>query len=102
MIFRSPYPEIEIPEIPVASFALRHAERLAGRPALIDGPIGRVLTFGQLADGIRRAAAGLAARGYRKGDVVAIFAPNSLEYAVAFHAIASTGAVAATINPTFT
>jgi acyl-CoA synthetase (AMP-forming)/AMP-acid ligase II len=102
MIFRSPYPEIAIPEIPLTPFALRHAARLADNPALIDGPSGRVLTYGQLAGDVRRAAIGLTRRGYRKGDVVAIFAPNALEYAVAFHAITAIGGVTATINPTFT
>ena len=102
MIFRSPYPELPIPETPMTSFALRHAARLAAQPALIDGPTGRALTYGQLAGDVRRAAAWLAARGYHKGDVLAIFAPNSLEYAVAFHAIAAIGGIAATINPTVT
>src|SRR5215208_5199162 len=101
MIFRSPYPDIEIPESALTPFALRHSERLADRTALIDGPSGRALTFGEFADGVRRAAVGLAARGYRKGDVVAIFAPNSIEYAIAFHAIASIGGIAAPINPSF-
>ena len=102
MIFRSPYPEIEIPEIPVTSFALRNAARLADKPALIDGPSGRMLTFGQFAIEVGRAAAGLADLGFRKGDVIGIFAPNSLEYVVAFHAITSIGGIVATINPTYT
>ena len=50
MIFRSPYPDVEIPELPLTAVALRHAERLADKPALIDGPSGRALTYGQLAE----------------------------------------------------
>jgi acyl-CoA synthetase (AMP-forming)/AMP-acid ligase II len=102
MIFRSPYPDIAIPETPLTPFVLRHAARLADKPALIDGPTGRVLTYRQLADDVERAAAGLAQLGFRKGDVFGILAPNSLEYVVAFHAIASIGGVAAPINPTYT
>ena len=60
MIYRSPYPDVEIPDLPLASFVLRHAERLATKPALIDGPSGRALTYGELADGVRRVASGLA------------------------------------------
>ncbi len=56
MIFRSPYPDIAIPEMPLTSFVLRHAARLANKPALIDGPTGRTLTFGQFAEDVRRAA----------------------------------------------
>src|SRR4051812_34337261 len=102
MIFQSPSPPIVIPETPLTSFVLRHADRLADKPALIDGPSGRVLTYGQFADGVRRAAAGLADRGLQKGDVFALIAPNSLDYAVAFHAIATIGGIAAPLNPSFT
>jgi acyl-CoA synthetase (AMP-forming)/AMP-acid ligase II len=41
-------------------------------------------------------------RGLRKGDVFAIYAPNCLEYAVAFHAVASIGGITTTVNPLFT
>jgi acyl-CoA synthetase (AMP-forming)/AMP-acid ligase II len=102
MIFTSPYPDIEIPEISVTAYALRNAGRLAERPALIDGPTGRTILFGQLTEQARRAAIGLAARGYRKGDVIGIFAFNALEYVIAFHAIASIGGIVTTVNPTFT
>src|SRR5688572_9523060 len=67
MIYRSPYPEVEIPDLPLTPFVLRHAERLATKPALIDGPSGRTLTYGELADGVRRVASGLARRDFRRG-----------------------------------
>ena len=51
----------------------RHAGRLGDKPALIDGPSGRVLTYRQLADGVARAAASLRRRGFGKGDVLAIY-----------------------------
>ena len=54
MIFRSPYPDVAIPDVPLTPFILRHAERLADKPALIDGSSGRTLTYG--AAGRRRAA----------------------------------------------
>lgn len=102
MIFRSPYPDITIPETPLTSFALRHAKRLAGKPVLIDEMSGRVLTFGQLAESVQQAAGGLASLGYRKGDVFAIAAPSSIEYVIAFHAIASIGGIVAPVNPSLT
>ncbi len=102
MIFRSPYPDVEIPELPLTAVALRHAERLAAKPALIDGPSGRALTYGQLAESVRRVATGLAEHGLRKGEIVAICAPNCLEYVVAFHAVATLGGIVTTINPAFT
>ena len=102
MIFRSPYPDVEIPEVPLTPFVLQRAQELATKPALIDGPTGRTLTYGQLAGAIRLVAASLAGRGFGKGDVFAIFSPNIPEYAVAFHAVSLLGGVNTTINPLYT
>src|SRR5215217_579668 len=98
MIFRSPFPDITIPTMSITSFVLRHAERLSDKPALIDAPTGRTLTYGELADGIRRTAVGLARRGFQKGDVAAIYSPNCLEYPIAFHGAVSLGGTVATIS----
>ena len=51
---------------------------------------------------MRGTAAGLAERGFRKGDVLAHFAPNLPEYAVAFHSVATVGGVNTTANPFLT
>ncbi|HMN28716.1 MAG TPA: AMP-binding protein, partial [Caldilineaceae bacterium] len=102
MIFRSPYPEVSIPDTPLTPFVLRQAERLAHKPALIDGASGRTLTYGQLAAAIRRVAAGLAQRGLAKGDVFAIYCPNLPEYAIAFQAVALLGGINTTANPLYT
>src|SRR5215467_9586798 len=95
-------PRVTIPDVPITDYVLRHAARLGDKPALIDGPTGRTLTYRQLADGVRRTAAGLARRGFRKGDVFAIYCPNLPEYAVIFHAVASLGGINTTVNPLYT
>ena len=102
MSVRSRAPDVVVPDLPLAAYALRHAERLGDKPALIDGPSGRTLTYRQLAESVRRAAAGLQRRGFRKGDVLAIYCPNLPEYAVVFLAVASLGGVNTTINPLYT
>lgn len=102
MIFRSPYPDVTIPEIPLTAYVLRHARDLGEKPALIDGLSGRTLTYGGLAVAARRAAAGLAEHGLRKGEVVAIYCPNCPEYAVALFAVWQIGGVATTVNPLYT
>ncbi|MHC4830973.1 MAG: AMP-binding protein, partial [Planctomycetota bacterium] len=76
MIHTSPFPDVEIPDTCLVSFVLRHAARLAEKPALIEGPSGRTLTYGEFANAVRAFAGGLAARGFGKGDVLAIMAPN--------------------------
>ena len=102
MIFPSPFPAVEIPNQLLTNFIFDHAAAYPDKAALIDGPSGRTLTFGQLTGAIRLAAAGLAQRGFQKGDVFAIYLPNLPEYAVAFHAVATLGGIVTTINPLYT
>ncbi|MDQ3754412.1 MAG: AMP-binding protein [Acidobacteriota bacterium] len=102
MIFRSVHAELPIPEIPLTEFVLQRANALGDKPALVEGTSGHVITYRQLSDSIRRAAVGLARRGLRKGDVLAIYSPNLSEYAVAFHAVASLGGINTTVNPLYT
>jgi acyl-CoA synthetase (AMP-forming)/AMP-acid ligase II len=99
---KSTSPDVVIPDVSITEYVLRHASRLADKPALIDGPTGRTLTYGQLADGIRRVAAGLHGRGLRKGDVFAIYSPNLPEYGVAMMAVAALGGITTTANPLYT
>jgi acyl-CoA synthetase (AMP-forming)/AMP-acid ligase II len=102
MIYKSPFPEIDIPEIPLTDFVLQRAAEYGDRVALIDGPTGRSYTFNEVAANIRRVAAGLAARGFGKGDVFAILSPNLPEYPLMFHGVASAGGVNTTLNPLYT
>jgi acyl-CoA synthetase (AMP-forming)/AMP-acid ligase II len=76
MILRSPYPDVSIPDLPLTAFVLEHAAGRGDKPALVDGPSGRTLTYAGLADSVRRMAGGLARRGVSQGDVVALFAPT--------------------------
>src|SRR5215207_497120 len=99
MIFRSPHPDVQIPNVPLTPFVLRHAARLADKPAIIDGLTGHGFTYGELAAAVRTVASALAERGLRKGDVFAIYAPNSPEYAIAFHAVVSLDGIVTTVNP---
>jgi acyl-CoA synthetase (AMP-forming)/AMP-acid ligase II len=101
VVFRSPYPDVAIPDRSLPSFVLERAEELGDKPALVDGPSGRTLTFAQLAGLSRRCAAGFAERGLAPGQVVGLFAPNLPEYAVAFHGIAFAGGISTTVNSLF-
>ena len=42
-------PDIDIPEIPLPEYLLQTAKDRLDKPALIDGPSGRTITYGQLA-----------------------------------------------------
>jgi acyl-CoA synthetase (AMP-forming)/AMP-acid ligase II len=102
MTFRSPYSDVDIPDVPLQDFLFEHAAKFSDKAALIDGPSGRVLTYGDLVSSVRRTAAGLAARGFAKGDVFAIYSPNVPEYAIAFFGVAAAGGVNTTVNPLYT
>jgi acyl-CoA synthetase (AMP-forming)/AMP-acid ligase II len=81
---------------------LEGANQLGDKPALIDGITGRQLTYRQLADGVNRVASALRRRGFKKGDVFAIFSPNLPEYPIAFHAVAALGGINTTANSLYT
>src|SRR6185503_2713333 len=102
MIFRGPFPEVSIPDIPLTQFILSNAKARGDKPALIEGTTGRVITYAQLPDLINRVAASLAGRGFQKGEVFGILSTNIPEYAIIFHAVASLGGINTLINPLYT
>jgi acyl-CoA synthetase (AMP-forming)/AMP-acid ligase II len=95
-------PAPEIPDVDITTFVLADAGDHADKPALIDGPSGRAITYAQL-DAMTGALAGaLAARGLSKGDAACIYMPNLPEYAVVFHGVSRAGGVNTTANPLYT
>ena len=102
MTYTSPLPEVDLPETTITDFVLRRVDDNPDRAAFIDGGSGQVTTYAELRDGIRRFAGGLAARGFAKGDTLAIMSPNLPAYAIVFHGTAVAGGTVTTINPTYT
>lgn len=102
MIYRSPFPDVKIPEVSLHDHIFENVDRWLNKPALIDGPSDRTLTYGQLRSAVQATAAGLAARGFNKGDVFAIYSPNLPEYAIVFFGVAAAGGINTTINPLYT
>ncbi len=95
-------PAPENPDHDLPAFTLPNAAELGDKPALIDGPSGRTITYAEL-DRLCSALAGaLAARGIGKGDVVATFMPNLPEYALIFHGVVRANATNTTANPLYT
>jgi acyl-CoA synthetase (AMP-forming)/AMP-acid ligase II len=90
------------PQTDISSFVLERASEFGDKPALIDGPTGRTITYAELDQATRALAAGLAARGFGRGDSLCVYMPNLPEYAVAFHGVARAGGKASTANPLYT
>jgi acyl-CoA synthetase (AMP-forming)/AMP-acid ligase II/NAD(P)-dependent dehydrogenase (short-subunit alcohol dehydrogenase family) len=88
--------------VSVPDFVLGDAREHEHRRALVDAATGRALSYSQLRQAIAQAAAGLGTRGVRGGDVVALCAPNSIEFVLALYAAWSIGAIVTTVNPQWT
>ncbi len=102
MIISSPHAAVEIPEVSLHEFLFGDFGDRVDAPALVDGSSGAAITFGQLAGMVDKVAAALAERGIGKGDVVAIFAPNTPYYAAVFHGVLRAGGVVTTLNSLYT
>lgn len=76
----------------MASLAYRAAQRFGERPALTMLG-GETLNFADIDARAGRYAGGLAHAGLRPGDRVVVYLPNSLDWIIAYHAIARLGAV---------
>ena len=77
----------------------RAAATYGDAEAVVDGD--RRISFAELARLVRRAAAGCAAAGVTKGDRVAVWGPNSLEWMVAALGAVSAGASIVPLNTRF-
>ena len=103
MSFSSPFPQVQIPTTSVYDYLFGDlADADADRIALVDAKSGAETTYREMITRIDAFAGALAARGIGVGDVVALLAPNSSAFAIAFHGILRAGATATTINALFT
>ncbi len=101
-MYRSPYPDIQVPNLNLTEQVFNHAPAKPDSIAMADGLTGRTITYGSLLEQIRQTAAGLAARGIKKGDVVSLWSPNVPEWPVVFFAVVKLGAIVHTSNPVST
>jgi acyl-CoA synthetase (AMP-forming)/AMP-acid ligase II len=100
LTYTSPQPDVEIAGDDIASHVLAGVDD--AKVVLVDGPSGREVTGAEFKAAVAGLAAGLAARGIGRGDVVALFMPNLPEYAIAFHGVCAAGATNSTANPLYT
>ena len=98
MIFENNDPKVAVPHKDLTSVVLQRANELGEKPALIDGVSGRTLSYTELKEQINHLASGLHQRGFKKGDVCAVFCPNMPEYATIFLGVASIGGINTTVN----
>src|SRR5450631_2738143 len=100
-IIEGPKLTAAIPAVTVPQLVRDQARRNPGARALIDGPSGRIYTYGELDHSIGRFAAGLAANGFRPGDTLLMFAPNLPEWPIAALGAMAAGGVVSGANPMY-
>jgi acyl-CoA synthetase (AMP-forming)/AMP-acid ligase II len=99
MVWRSAYEPIETGNATVHGTIAATARAMGDHVGLIDGSSGAAIAYAQLAARVDRAAAGLAARGLRPGDVLALWAPNCPEWAIAALGAMAAGAGVTGVSP---
>lgn len=90
-----------IPETNLGEFVIRKWQEYGDRVACKEGLTGEDVAYSQLLPRIRSCSAALQARGLQKGEVVAIAAPNSVNWIVAFLATLLGGGTVTTTNPQY-
>lgn len=80
---------------------LQSCQRYAGKTALLDTSCDRRLTYSQYGELVETLARGYVSAGLAPGEVVAIFLPNSWEFAIAYHAATLAGGIPTLLNPAY-
>jgi acyl-CoA synthetase (AMP-forming)/AMP-acid ligase II len=102
MIHRSHFPDVDIPDRALHEYVFAEVGEHLDLPALIEGATGRTITYRALREQTRMVAAGLAKRGFGKGDRLSIYSPNVPEYAATFFGTIAAGGTAVMSNPLYT
>eukprot|EP01102_Stenamoeba_stenopodia_P019286 TRINITY_DN7247_c0_g1_i1.p1 TRINITY_DN7247_c0_g1~~TRINITY_DN7247_c0_g1_i1.p1 ORF type:complete len:581 (-),score=97.94 TRINITY_DN7247_c0_g1_i1:107-1849(-) len=98
-VYTSPWPDLNIPEVSVSSLLLNTIERYGNKAAVTEALTGESYSYNDIRQLSHNFAANLHHRGFKKGDVFALFAHNSKEWPVAFHGISSLGAIVSPAGP---
>jgi acyl-CoA synthetase (AMP-forming)/AMP-acid ligase II len=102
MIQESPRPSLApYPEHSIGDLLAQGAEQWPEQVALVDGTTGAEYTFAQIWEAANGVARALQDEGVEPGDRVALVAPNSPEWVVAFHGAIVAGATVTTLNPLY-
>jgi long-chain acyl-CoA synthetase len=90
---------LDYPEVPIGAILLGAARRWPDRVGWIDEAAGRQMTYAEAAARAAQFANALRARGIGRGDVVAVHAPNCIDYPIVYYGILLAGATFSPTNP---
>jgi acyl-CoA synthetase (AMP-forming)/AMP-acid ligase II len=80
---------------------LESCRRNPGKVALVDTSCDRRVTYSEYAGLVNDLARGMVSAGLAPGEVVAIFLPNSWEFAITYHAATLAGGIPTLLNPAY-
>jgi len=92
-------PTVPVPDTSLTDYILRRAGEYPERIAAVDLAGEESYTYGDLVAGVNSAAAALRARGFGRGQVLAMLAPNGPAYPIAYHAAVAAGGAVMLLNP---
>ncbi|XP_047099735.1 4-coumarate--CoA ligase-like [Schistocerca piceifrons] len=101
-VLRSPYPDVDIPDVPFYEYAWMHLDRYPDRVAMECAVTGRRYTYSQLRTASRRFAAALQKAGLGPGHVLFVLLPNCPEFLAIILGANEAGVSIATCNPAYT
>ena len=85
----------------VHDIVLQSCKQNNSKTALVDTSCDRRFTFGEYGSLVESLARGLISAGLAPGEVVAIFLPNSWEFAITYHAATLAGGIPTLLNPSY-
>jgi long-chain acyl-CoA synthetase len=85
----------------VHDIVLESCRQNSGKTALVDSSCDCRLTFAEYGSLVESLARGLVSAGLNPGDVIAIFLPNSWEFAITYHAATLAGGIPTLLNPAY-
>lgn len=100
-IVRSPYTDVEIPEVSLADYVWKDVDKFTDNVALVCGMTGRQYTYGMAYGMARKFGSALLRMGAKKGDVMGMIVPNIPEFPIAFLGACGVGVTITTMNPTY-
>ncbi len=101
-VVKSKYADVEISDKSYFEFVWSGVHEFGDRTALVDGLTGRSLTYAESRARALSMGSELRRRGAEKGDVMAIFLPNCVEYPLIFSGANAAGVANTTLNPIYT
>ncbi|MEM0482210.1 MAG: long-chain fatty acid--CoA ligase [Nitrososphaerota archaeon] len=88
---------IDYPNAPLHTFLERSAKEFPAKTCIIF--FGRRISYGELNNLVDRFATALHRLGIRKGDVVALYLPNTPQFVIAYYAVLKLGGIVSGISP---